>query len=79
MIVVKSIPALIQMYKQIYNNYILKEEEIIQKTKQMIEADKNIKTTYIKPSNKVPNDLTKMKIKKQRQQVLARYKMKFEK
>lgn len=76
---IKSIPALIQMYKQIYSNYIVKEEEIINKTKQMIEADKNIKTTYIKPSDKIPNELTKMKIKRQRQQVLNRYKMKFEK
>lgn len=65
------------MYKQIYNNYILKQEEIIEKTKQMIEADKNIKTTYIKPQNKIPDEITKMKIKRQRQQVMYRYNKKF--
>lgn len=39
-------PQIIQMYKQIYNNWIKREEEIQKKAKDMIEADKIIKTKF---------------------------------
>lgn len=45
--IIKTTPKVIKTYKQIYENIIAKENEIIEQSKKMIEADKHIKTTFV--------------------------------
>lgn len=42
-----------------YNNFIKKEEELIDRTKQMIEADKVIKTNYVDENKEYSNKIKK--------------------
>ena len=39
------------MYKETYNNYIKNHEELLEKTKKAIEADKVIKTEFVHMDN----------------------------
>lgn len=48
-IIKTTTPLVIKMYKEVYNNLILNSEKIENKAKEMIEADRDIKTTYMKP------------------------------
>ena len=42
-----SLPMIINLYKNLYKNIIENEEKLVEITKQAIEADKYIKTTYM--------------------------------
>lgn len=56
---------MINTYKTIYKNIIDKENELLEKTKQMIEADKCIHTTYV-DEPKEYNEEIKRRFKRQR-------------
>ena len=66
LIFLKTTPLIIQTYKQIYNNVIKQKEELIEKTKQMIEADKIIKTNWMHEPQEYDEKI-KARFKKQRQ------------
>lgn len=61
---IKTTQAIIQVYRQVYNNIIKKDEEIQERCKQMIEADKVIKTNFIH-SKQEYNDEIKERFKRQ--------------
>ena len=47
LIMIKTSRLVIQTYKEVYNNFIKREDEVLNRVKSMIEADKVIKTSYI--------------------------------
>lgn len=57
-----------QTYKQVYDNYIKNEEQILNKVKSILDADKKIKTNYI-DEPKVYNENIKKRFRYQAQQM----------
>lgn len=56
------------MYKEVYKTYIKNKEYIEDKTKQMLEADIKIKTTYI-DNPKTYDEVTKKRFERQRKTI----------
>lgn len=54
--ILKTTPQIIQTYKAIYKNVIEKENELIERVKQMSMADYHIKTTWIQNENEKEKD-----------------------
>ena len=65
LIFLKSTPEIFRVYQQIYRNVINQQEELRNRTKQMIEADKVIKTTFIHEQREYPEKI-KQRLKRQR-------------
>ncbi len=65
---VKTTPLIIQVYKQIYNNIIKNQDKLIERTQQLIEADKVIRTTYI-DEEKEYDEKIKKRLKRQRMKI----------
>ena len=57
-----------QTYKQVYDNYIKNEEQILNRVKSILDADKKIKTNYI-DEPKVYNENIKKRFRYQAQQM----------
>lgn len=51
-IIIITTPQIIQMYKIVYDKWLKKQEEIEKKTKEMLEADKVIKTKFFEIKTK---------------------------
>ena len=52
LIILKTIPTIINYYKIVYKNIILNEEKITNKVKQMTKADLHINTKYVTGNTK---------------------------
>lgn len=64
-------PKIVKIYAEIYRNVIKNEKELIQRTKQMIEADKVIKTNFCEPKKEY-NDEIKQRFRRQRASIELR-------